>query len=49
MNYMFYSLIMIWLLFCMSKGCFPKLLSWVKGNIDIVGGLGIGVALFQVG
>lgn len=33
----------------MSKGCFPKLLSWVQENIDIVGGLGIGVALFQVG
>lgn len=24
-------------------------MSWVQGNIDIVGGLGIGVALFQVG
>uniref|UniRef100_K1Q141 Tetraspanin-11 n=1 Tax=Magallana gigas TaxID=29159 RepID=K1Q141_MAGGI len=30
-----------------TQGCFPKLLSWVQGNIDIVGGLGIGVALFQ--
>lgn len=31
-----------------TQGCFPKLLSWVQGNIDIVGGLGIGVALFQL-
>ena len=30
------------------QGCFSKLLVWIQENVNLVGGIGIGVALFQV-
>ncbi|XP_078318606.1 CD151 antigen-like isoform X2 [Crassostrea virginica] len=31
-----------------QQGCFSKLLVWIQENVNLVGGIGIGVALFQL-
>ncbi|XP_062610145.1 tetraspanin-18B-like isoform X2 [Saccostrea cucullata] len=31
-----------------SQGCYTKMLTWIQSNVDMLGGFGISVALFQL-
>ncbi|XP_061178518.1 CD151 antigen-like [Saccostrea echinata] len=31
-----------------SQGCYTKMLTWIQANVDLLGGVGISVALFQL-